>query len=465
MVSTRYPLLSTRNPLVTITLFTYNFVLDFIFWFLPYYVRRAPKSVTDQNVLVTGAGSGIGQLTALRFLRLGARVVLWDINQDGMRQTINMAQQQGLPAAERMHTYRVDLSNRHDIYRTAELVLREVGTINILVNNAGVVGGKFFLDTPDDMFELTFKVNTFAHFYTIKAFLPAMIRRGVGHIVTLASAAGHAPITRLADYCASKYANVGLEYSLRLELAQAGLDDQIAMTIVKPYLINTGMFNGAHGNLFSPLEPDYVVDKLIEAVLYEREELFLPSYFSLLIHIPLMMSRKCYALFYELGGGFDFMNNFTGRHKPHPNDNLGEMDTIKEESMEVDEDTTKEDIDEESNTTSEKPKASTPVVNITEAQDDKVVLNEEDREDGLKVISNGDDQNVNIAEEPQDIDDLEKQIETEQNPTKEMNEHTNSSQNQQQNGKSKRRRNSKSRKTNGDKVGNGKNTNGHVAAI
>lgn len=486
MASTRYPLRATRNSLVTIILFVYNLVLDCFFWALPYHLRRAPKSVVDQNVLITGAGSGIGQLTALRFLRLGARVVLWDINQEGMRQTINMAQQEGLPAAEKMHTYRVDLSNRHDIYRAAELVLREVGTINILVNNAGVVGGNFLLDTPDDMFEMTFKVNTFAHFYTIKAFLPPMIRRGAGHIVTVASAAGHAPITRVADYCASKYANVGLEYSLRLELTQAGLDDQIAMTIVKPYLINTGMFSGARVKLLSQLEPDFVVDKLIEGVLYEREEVFLPSIMSIFVHFPLIFSRRCYALFYEFGGGFDLMSNFIGRRAPQqPLDNVLEMDTIKEESMEADDETmTKEDIaDKDIAITNDKPKVHTPVITITEAKEENIALSEEDKEDGLKMITTiGGDPPPTVAaiaeEEPKDIDtDIPPPGEPEPQPTKELDDGHNThsppetQHHQHHNGtkshNGKRRRNSKSRKSHvaaTDKVhGNGKDSNGHPA--
>ncbi len=89
----------------------------------------------------------------------------------------------------------------------------------------------------------TLEVNTLAHFYTVKTFLPDMITRNTGHIVTIASAAGHIGVCGLADYCASKFGAVGFDESLRGELKHRGYN--IKTTCINPYLIDTGMFKGA----------------------------------------------------------------------------------------------------------------------------------------------------------------------------------------------------------------------------
>jgi short-subunit dehydrogenase len=78
---------------------------------------------------------------------------------------------------------------------------------------------------------------------TVKAFLPAMLARNSGHVVTVASSAGHFAVTGLTDYCASKFAAVGFDESLRTEL-WADKKTGIKTTVVCPYLVDTGMFDG-----------------------------------------------------------------------------------------------------------------------------------------------------------------------------------------------------------------------------
>lgn len=88
-----------------------------------------------------------------------------------------------------------------------------------------------------------------AHFWTIKAFLPRMIDMGKGHIVTVASIAGMMGTSRLSDYCSSKFANVGMDESLRHELQVLGHGDKIKTTVVCPYYIDTGMFSGVRSSV------------------------------------------------------------------------------------------------------------------------------------------------------------------------------------------------------------------------
>jgi all-trans-retinol dehydrogenase (NAD+) len=88
----------------------------------------------------------------------------------------------------------------------AESVCSWPKNLHILINNAGVVSGKRFLECTDDELEKSITISTMAHFWTVRAFLQEMIRAGNGHIVTISSVAGIIGVSRLVDYCTSKFA-------------------------------------------------------------------------------------------------------------------------------------------------------------------------------------------------------------------------------------------------------------------
>jgi all-trans-retinol dehydrogenase (NAD+) len=172
--------------------------------------------ISNRRALVTGAASGIGRLLAIRLADAGARLVLWDIDPAGLGRT-----QAALAAAGHdADVYCCDLANREEIATAAARTLAESGPVDILINNAGIVSGKYLLDASDPEIERTFQVNTLALFWTVRAFLPSMLERDSGHLVTVASAAGLAGTAKLTDYCSSKFAAVGFDESLRLELKQ-----------------------------------------------------------------------------------------------------------------------------------------------------------------------------------------------------------------------------------------------------
>ncbi|KAE9418565.1 hypothetical protein Angca_009868, partial [Angiostrongylus cantonensis] len=178
------------------------------------------------------------------------------------------------------HAYTVDLSKREQIYEMAERVKAEVGKVDILINNAGIVTGKKIFDCPDELMELTMAVNTHALFYTTKAFVPAMIQKNHGHIVTIASIAGKAGVSGLVDYCASKHGAVGFHESLTAELDARG-STGVKTTVVCPYYIDTGMFDGVETKsptLLPILQPNYVVDCIMEAVLTDKELISMPRF-------------------------------------------------------------------------------------------------------------------------------------------------------------------------------------------
>lgn len=232
-------------------------------------------TLKEKNVLITGAASGIGKLMAEKMGALGAQLILWDIAEEPLQEI-----QKKLAAQKiKVKTYTCDLTKKKDIYDTAKQVLRDFKHIDILINNAGVVSGKALLDASDEDIERTFDVNTLALFRTTRAFLPAMIERNSGHIVTVASAAGLVGTAKLIDYCSSKFAAIGFDESLRLEIQRQGL--KIQTTVVCPFYIDTGMFTGVKTKfswLLPILKPEYVVKQVIHAIQTNQKRLLLPRF-------------------------------------------------------------------------------------------------------------------------------------------------------------------------------------------
>jgi len=295
--------------LYALLLTVYHVLERFVKIFVPQ--KMLEKNISGQVVLVTGGGSGIGRLMCLRYARLGATVVTWDINKLGNEETVEMIKKEG----NRAFSYTVDMSSKDDIYRVAEKTKEDVGPVTILVNNAGIVSGTAVMDTPDAKIVKTFEVNVLAHFWTIKAFLPDMIKHKLGHIVNVASLAGHSGTNKLVDYCSSKFAAVGLDEAFRVELFVQGHSDYIKTTVVCPYYISTGMFAGVQSKLIPILVPEYVADSVVGATLTNREVLLLPWWSFMLIALKAIVPEPAFMRLSQAFGFNCSMDQFEGRSK------------------------------------------------------------------------------------------------------------------------------------------------------
>jgi all-trans-retinol dehydrogenase (NAD+) len=227
----------------------------------------------NKKVLITGGASGIGRLLALKTAAAGARTAICDIDPTGMEQVRNEAATKGLSIL----CFPVDLSRREQIQTMAGAVRKQLGGVDILVNNAGIVSGKPFLECSDNEIERSLAVNFISHIWTIRAFLPEMLERGAGHLVTIASAAGIIGVSRLSDYSAAKFACFGLDESLRAEFRKRR--QRIFTTVVCPYYINTGMFAGVKTRfslLLPILDQERVAARIFKAVARRRSRLLMP---------------------------------------------------------------------------------------------------------------------------------------------------------------------------------------------
>jgi all-trans-retinol dehydrogenase (NAD+) len=227
----------------------------------------------DRIILITGGSSGLGLHIAELLAAEGASLILW--GRDGVE--LEAIGKQMNERGQRCATYRCDVSSRGEVGAVARRVLREHGPVDILINNAGVVSGRPLLELSDAEIEQTFDTNALAPIWTTRAFLPAMLERRSGHIVTIASAAGLIGAPKLTDYAASKHAAVGFDDALRVELRHLG-HREIRTTVVCPYFIATGMFAGARAStpLFPVLAPDSTARAIVRAIRRGKQRVLLP---------------------------------------------------------------------------------------------------------------------------------------------------------------------------------------------
>ncbi|OBZ76728.1 Short-chain dehydrogenase/reductase family 16C member 6 [Grifola frondosa] len=263
------------------------------FWFLKWYSRlyRNQGSLLfgpprldwgEQIVVVTGGSSGIGELIANTLAVRNVNVVVLDIKPI-VTQNYNITY------------YKCDVSNWDEVEAVSRRIVEELGHPTMLINNAGVVQGKLLLDlTPEDI-QQTFSVNTIAHFWTLKAFLPEMIKQKTGHIVNVSSVAGMVGMAQMTDYNASKAALISLHESLRYELDHRydapGVRTTllIAGTILTPLFSTVRLPSSWLFHFFFPSMPPVDVAKTVIAALDEQHSrvLYMPFYahFVPLLHM------------------------------------------------------------------------------------------------------------------------------------------------------------------------------------
>ncbi|WP_420096941.1 SDR family oxidoreductase [Brevibacterium sediminis] len=266
--------------------------------------------IAGNRILITGAGSGIGRLMALDAAARGAaEVIIWDLSNergDAVRTEVEAA-------GTRARSFTLNVGDADQVAAMAE----QTGQIDILVNCAGIVSGKKLLDMEEAAIRRLYDVNTFALYWTTQAFLPGMIERDRGSVVTIASAAGLTGVARQTDYSASKWAAVGFTESLRGELRADG--SRVNTLAVCPFYINTGMFKGVQTKfprLLPILEENDVATRVLDSVESGREQLVMPSLVRLVPGARLLPTRAFDKVMDFLGVN-QTMDHFTGRTGPN----------------------------------------------------------------------------------------------------------------------------------------------------
>lgn len=201
------------------------------------------KDLRDKVVVITGAASGIGRATANAFAREHAKLVLCDVNEDGLRDV----EREVLSHVNHIEWRVVDVASREAFKTFADDVHTRFPAVDVLVNNAGVGQSGGLLDMSLEDWEWVLSINLWGVIHGCHFFVPNMVKRAAGgHVVNVSSVFGFFAPPGALGYCTAKFGVFGLSESIRGELAP----HRIGVSTICPGMINTniikkGRFNGA----------------------------------------------------------------------------------------------------------------------------------------------------------------------------------------------------------------------------
>jgi short-subunit dehydrogenase len=246
------------------------------------------KALKNKKIWITGASSGIGQALAIALACEGAHLIL---------SARNKAKLEKIQEDCRRYTpfciiEPLDLSKSENIDDHVDNVIKQTGSIDVLINNGGVSQRSLAMETPIEIDRRIMEVNFFGTVQLTKAILPCMFRQGAGHIVAISSISGKFGFPLRTAYSASKHAVQGFFESLRAELTE----DNIKVTIVSPGRIKTNISlnaitaNGSPHNKMDNgqaggMSPEKCAKKIICAIKKQRKEVLIGNKEILMVYI------------------------------------------------------------------------------------------------------------------------------------------------------------------------------------
>ncbi|KAG4032092.1 hypothetical protein MFRU_007g00060 [Monilinia fructicola] len=228
------------------------------------------KFVKSQElVLITGASSGIGEIIARDFSSNGVKVVAIDVNPPKN------------PFPSNVFYYQVDITSSSQIASAASEIRKNHGDPTVIINNAGIASGQSILEGTEAQTRRIFDVNTISHFLMAREFLPAMIKKNHGHVVTIASMASYLVHAANVDYSCSKASALAFHEGLASELRVRYNAPNIRTTVVNPSWVRTPLIEDliAQPTFKDPvLDPRTVTNAIVNQVLSGRSgHILLPS--------------------------------------------------------------------------------------------------------------------------------------------------------------------------------------------
>jgi NADP-dependent 3-hydroxy acid dehydrogenase YdfG len=228
--------------------------------------RKQVKSVAGMVVAITGGARGIGKCTAQSLIRRGARVAIGDLHAE-------LAEETAAELGGNCVAFELDVTDRESFSRFLDSAESELGPIDVVINNAGIMPIGPFIEETDETAKTMIDINLHGVIYGTKLALERMLPRGSGHIVNIASQAGKAGLPGGATYCATKHAVVGLSEAVRLE----NIDKGIEVSCVMPAVVNTELGSGLVDTRgVKKLEPEEVAEAIVEAIETNRFDVWVP---------------------------------------------------------------------------------------------------------------------------------------------------------------------------------------------
>lgn len=214
--------------------------------------------LVNRTCVVTGATEGIGRAIAVTLAAEGARIAVCARTGEAVDTLVRQLQEEGAIVAGAP----CDVGNETDVGAFAALVHDRLGSVDVLVNNAGLAHFGPVTETTVEDFDETMAVNVRGTFLMTRAFLPDMLKQQDGHIVNIASLAGRNPVPQAAAYAAAKHAVLGFSKSVFGEVRQRG----VRVTAICPGSVVTPFFEKSGSAIANPdakLQPQDIADTVL----------------------------------------------------------------------------------------------------------------------------------------------------------------------------------------------------------
>jgi len=247
-------------------------------------MAKHPKVLSGQVAAITGAARGIGKATAEAFVRQGMKVAIGDLDLAEAQKTADQLGP-GVIAVE------LNVTDKASIERFLDETEKQLGPIDVLVNNAGIMQLGRFWEEDDATARRMVDINLHGVIFGTKLALQRMIPRNRGHIVNIASQAGLYGAPGGATYSATKHGVVGLTEAVRGELRLAGYD--IQMSYVCPVVVNTELGQGtAQTAGVKKVEPQDVAAAIVEALQYGTVDVHVPKSVKRIQKVTQLLPRR-----------------------------------------------------------------------------------------------------------------------------------------------------------------------------
>ena len=230
-------------------------------------MAKQPKSLNGKVVAITGGARGIGKATAQALVRQGARVGIGDLD-------VELARQTASELGSGTRAYELDVTSRPSFAAFLDSVESDLGPVDVLVNNAGIMPLGPFVEEDDITARRLVDVNVHGVMHGMKVVLPRFLERNRGHLVNIASTAGKAGFPGGATYCGTKHFVVGVSEAVRAEVRETPIE----VSCVMPGVVNTELAAGlqqARG--VKNVNPEDVANGIVEALQRPHFDVYVPK--------------------------------------------------------------------------------------------------------------------------------------------------------------------------------------------
>jgi NAD(P)-dependent dehydrogenase (short-subunit alcohol dehydrogenase family) len=244
-------------------------------------MAKQRQNLSGKVVAITGGARGIGKATATALVRKGCRVAIGDLDLD-------LAEETAAGLGGGTIALPLDVTERSSFTAFLDAAERELGPVDVVINNAGIMPVTPLVEESDDSIKRQLDINLYGVIVGTQLAIERLQPRRSGHIVNIASQAGKTPLPGIATYSATKHAVVGLSESARAELRETGVE----VSCVMPTVVNTELTAGVGQKLIRPVEAEDVAGEIVEALEVPRFDVFVPRYNAAMTRIAPLMPRR-----------------------------------------------------------------------------------------------------------------------------------------------------------------------------